>query len=101
MKKVMISQPMRGISEEDIKNTRARVTALLVEQGYEVIDSRIKFSLHWESDVKNPPLYYLALSILYMSLCDIVYFCKGWEKARGCRVEHEIANAYGLQIIYE
>ena len=46
MKKVMISQPMRGISEEDIKNTRARVTALLVEQGYEVIDSRIKFSLH-------------------------------------------------------
>lgn len=101
MKKVMISQPMRGISEEDIKNTRSRVTALLVEQGYEVIDSRIKFSLHWESDVKNPPIYYLGLSILYMSLCDIVYFCKGWEKARGCRVEHEIANAYGLQIIYE
>lgn len=100
MKKVMISQPMRGISEEDIKNTRSRVTALLVEQGYEVIDSRIKFSLHWESDVKTP-IYYLGLSILYMSLCDIVYFCKGWEKARGCRVEHEIANAYGLQIIYE
>lgn len=101
MKKVMISQPMRGISEEDIKNTRARVTALLVEQGYEVIDSVIKFRLHWESDVKNPPIYYLGLSILYMSLCDIVYLCKGWEKARGCRVEHEIANAYGLQIIYE
>lgn len=101
MKKVMISQPMRGISEEDIKNTRARVRALLVEQGYEVIDSHIKFRLHYESDVKNPPIYYLALSILYMSLCDIVYFCKGWEKARGCRVEHEIANAYGLQIIYE
>ena len=101
MKKVMISQPMRGISEEDIKNTRSRIKALLVEQGYEVIDSRIKFRLHYESDVKNPPIYYLGLSILYMSLCDIVYFCKGWEKARGCRVEHEIANAYGLQIIYE
>lgn len=101
MKKVMISQPMRGISEEDIENTRSRIKALLVKQGYEVIDSFIEFSLHRESDINNPPIYYLALSILYMSLCDIVYFCKGWEKARGCRVEHEIANAYGLQIIYE
>lgn len=101
MKKIMISQPMGGISEKDIKNTRERIKAMLVEQGYEVIDSFIKFSLHRECDINNPPIYYLALSILYMSLCDIVYFCKGWEKARGCRVEHEIANAYGLQIIYE
>lgn len=101
MKKVMISQPMRGISEENIRDTRARIKALLVEQGYEVIDSYIKFNLHYESDIKNPPIYYLSLSILYMSLCDTVYFCKGWEKARGCRVEHEIANAYGLEIIYE
>lgn len=32
MKKVMISQPMRGISEEDIRDTRARIKALLVKQ---------------------------------------------------------------------
>ena len=28
-------------------------------------------------------------------------FCKGWENARGCRIEHEAAKAYGLEIIYE
>lgn len=29
------------------------------------------------------------------------YFCKGWENTRGCRIEHEAAKAYGLEIIYE
>ena len=24
-----------------------------------------------------------------------------WEEARGCRIEHETAEAYGLDIIYE
>lgn len=26
---------------------------------------------------------------------------KGWENARGCRIEHEVAKAYDLEIIYE
>lgn len=29
------------------------------------------------------------------------YFCRGWEQARGCRIEHEAAKSYGLEIIYE
>ena len=36
-----------------------------------------------------------------MSLCHKVYFAKGWENARGCKIEHEVALAYGLEIIYE
>lgn len=36
-----------------------------------------------------------------MSYCHAVYFCKDWEKARGCRLEHEVALAYGLMVIYE
>ena len=29
------------------------------------------------------------------------FFCKGWESARGCKIEHEAAVAYGLDIIEE
>lgn len=29
------------------------------------------------------------------------YFCKGWESARGCKLEHAVAEAYGVKIIYE
>jgi hypothetical protein len=36
-----------------------------------------------------------------MSKCDAVYFCNGWENARGCKIEHDIAIAYGLLTIYE
>ena len=47
------------------------------------------------------PVRFLAKSLEKMSLCDAVYFCKGWEQARGCRIEHEVAVAYGLNVIYE
>lgn len=36
-----------------------------------------------------------------MSLCHAAYFCKGWENARGCRIEHDAAVAYGLEVLYE
>lgn len=42
-----------------------------------------------------------TISIENMSLCHAAYFCKGWESARGCRIEHEVAKAYGLKILYE
>ena len=40
-------------------------------------------------------------SIAIMAKCNAVYFCRGWETARGCKIEHEIAKNYGLSIIYE
>ena len=51
--------------------------------------------------VVNKPLHFLSASIEVMSKCHAVYFCKGWENARGCKIEHEVAKAYGLEIIYE
>ena len=51
--------------------------------------------------VVQVPLCFLAKSLENMSLCHAAYFCKGWENARGCRIEHAAAHAYGLDIIYE
>jgi len=51
--------------------------------------------------VEQIPLCFLAKSLENMSLCHAAYFCKGWETARGCRIEHEAARAYGLEILYE
>ena len=39
-------------------------------------------------------LFYLG-----MDPCDAVYFCKGWENAKGCQVEHYICELYGIQRI--
>lgn len=54
-----------------------------------------------ERGVVQIPLCFLAKSLENMSLCHAAYFCKGWENARGCTIEHEAAVAYGLDIIYE
>ena len=54
-----------------------------------------------ECDFAQISIYYLAKSLENMSLCDAVYFCKGWDDARGCSIEHSVAFAYGLDILYE
>jgi len=42
----------------------------------------------------------LSQSIRYIGKVDALYFMKGWEKARGCKIEHEVAVEYGKQVFY-
>lgn len=104
--KAMLSQPMAGKTEEEITETRERAIEHLEGLGYEVINTR--FTDEWysqeamkERGVENIPLCFLAKSLENMSLCDTVYFCKGWQDARGCRIEHLAAREYGMNILYE
>lgn len=104
-KKAMISQPMNGLTDEEIEKTRNKAIKHLERLGYKVVNTL--FTDEWYSDsamkdrgVENNPLCYLAKSLENMSLCDVVYFCDGWEDARGCRIEHDAAEEYGLDIIY-
>lgn len=106
MMKAMLSQPMAGKTEEEIIVTRERAIAALKKRGYGIINTL--FTDEWyskesmkERGVENIPLCFLAKSLESMSLCHAAYFCKGWEEARGCRLEHEAAKAYGLTVIYE
>lgn len=41
----------------------------------------------------------LAKSLLIMSACDIVYFGKKWNFARGCKVEYQVCEKYGTPIV--
>ena len=104
--KAMLSQPMNGKTNEEIVATRERAIKELGAAGYEVVNTL--FTDEWYSPenmknrgVENIPLCFLAKSLENMSLCNAAYFCKGWDKARGCKIEHDAAVAYGLDIIYE
>lgn len=101
MKKVMISMPMAGKSENQIKEELNSITEMLNKQGYDVIDSFVDedpISIS-KKGVVNVPLYFLAKSLECLSHCDALYCGKGWENARGCRIERETAKEYGLKII--
>ena len=106
MKKAMLSQPMAGKTEDEIVATRDRAIKALEDRGYEVVNTL--FTDEWyskenmeERGVVQIPLCFLAKSLENMSLCHAAYFCKGWEKTRGCKSEHDAAVAYGLEVIYE
>jgi hypothetical protein len=104
--KAMISQPMGGKSNEEIVEARGRAISALSDMGYDVVNTL--FTDEWyssesmkERGVENIPLCFLAKSLENMSLCHAAYFVKGWEHARGCRIEHEAAKAYNMTILYE
>lgn len=103
--KAMISQPMAGKTEQEIVETRNKAIEALETMGYEVVNTL--FTDEWYSEknmrergVEQIPLCFLAKSLENMSLCHAAFFAEGWEKARGCRIEHEAAEAYGLTILY-
>ena len=104
--KAMLSQPMRGKTDDEIAETREHAISSLEGMGYEVVNTLFtdEYYSDWKAEergVVQKPLMYLAKSLENMSLCHAAYFCKGWENARGCRIEHDAAKAYGLTIIYE
>lgn len=106
MKRAMLSQPMAGKTDAEIIATREKAISALRDRGYEVVNTL--FTDEWYSSdqmkkrgVVQIPLCFLAKSLENMSLCHAAYFCRGWEQARGCRIEHDAAVAYGLEIIYE
>jgi hypothetical protein len=106
IKKAMLSQPMADKTYEEIKETREKAIKALEENGYEIVNTL--FTDEWYNNenmiargVVQIPLCFLAKSLESMANCHVVYFCKGWENTRGCKLEHEAAKVYGLDIIYE
>lgn len=90
--KIMISQPMRGKTNEQIRQERAELVEKLEMQGHEVMDAIFTEEMPIECDMA---MYLLAKSIEAMSKVDAVIFMRGWQEARGCRIEHIIAYEYG------
>ena len=89
--KIMISQPMRGKTNEQIRQERAELVKELEEQGHEVVDTVFE-----EAPVdEDIAIYMLSQSIRYIGKVDAVVFMPGWEEARGCRIEYEVADNYG------
>lgn len=91
----MISQPMGGKTNEEIEAERKELVEILEEQGYDVLDTVLT-----EEDVsKDDPICYLAKSLEFLAEADILVCMKGWEEARGCRIEHLVAEEYGKEIM--
>ena len=92
--KLMISQPMHGKSNEQIKMERESLVKELEAQGHEVIDTVFDF------DIDKSGVWYLAKSIEAMEDVDGVVFMPGWNQTRGCIIENQVALAYNKFVKY-
>lgn len=69
------------------------------QENVEIIDS---FISDYPSEInKQIPVWYLGKSIQLLSQADIAYFGGDWANARGYKIEHSIAEAYGIEIVEE
>lgn len=99
MTKVFISQPMQGKTDEEIQQIRAMDMEFIktVYHDAEIIDSFMPESVPQNS---KTGVYKLGQSIQLLASADVLFLSKGWEKARGCRIEHSVAVAYGIKCHY-
>lgn len=98
MKKLFISQPMKGKTKEEILRNRE----IAIRKARDILGEDIKIlETYFSGFMKNPkPLNYIAKSIEYLAEADVVYFADGWDVSRGCKIEHQCAVEYGVKRIY-
>ena len=100
MKKLFISQPMKGKTEEQILQDRK----FAIEKAKEILDEPVEVIDSLFQEMGAPAgadcaLWMLGESIKLLSTADVACFAPGWESGTGCRIEYECAVGYGIGII--
>lgn len=85
---------MRGKTKEEIMQERKNIEdKLRGRQPAIFIDS------YFSEGASKNPLDSLGKSISLMGDADIVIMARGWQEARRCRLEYEVARAYDKLIL--
>lgn len=95
--KIFISQPMAGKTKEEILEEQ-RKAYLFMSENYD--EDIFIINSYFDGFKVMNPCYCLGTAIKKLAQCDVVVFCRGWENARGCRIEHACAEAYGYKMIF-
>ena len=96
-KKIFISQPMGGLSDEQVlKERAAAISKAKTILGEDVIPLETFFD---DFGPAAKPLDYLARSLEFLAKADVAVFATGWQNARGCRIERQCAEDYGIPVM--
>lgn len=106
MIRVFISVPMSGRDDEEVKRDISYIQEKIIDEHWfgdediEFVDNLLTpteielFDLLEKPVIEN--LLYLGTAITKMASCNAVVFAPGWDKARGCKIEFEVAREYDL-----
>lgn len=104
-KVVFISLPMSGYDDEHVRaNIEAAKTAYLAITKLDI--TQVAFVDNLDAERLGKPdnmnyecVWYLAHAIQKLATCDEAFFWFGWEKARGCQIEHDVCIQYGIPLM--
>ncbi len=101
--KLFVSQPMSGLTMEQIKEDRNQAVEYFKNLGVTGMEIEVIDNLQED----HPDYYiaadYLANDIRMLGRADGIVFVQGWETHRGCLVEFEVARNFvqGIDIYFE
>lgn len=103
MKKLFISQPMKGKTDDEIVKERLALIAeakeLAGEHLLEDIDSFFTDAPKNKDNIVTEPVWWLGKSLMKLSEADVAIFGDNWQNFNGCVIEHEVCERYGIKIL--
>lgn len=98
-KSLFISQPMSGLTEEEIlKNRQDAIKFIQDKFPYYNIVAIDSFKPAPDQGEQNfnqkTAVAMLGEALTKLALADIVYFIPGWKKSKGCQIENEVARRW-------
>lgn len=100
MKKLFVSVPMKGRTEENIKNSiekMHKMAELIFGEELEVIDSYVEGRV---PENVNQSVWYLGESIKKLAEADYFIGIQYNDFWNGCRVEADAARSYGIRATF-
>ena len=95
-KKIYISLPITGRDFDEVESEILYVSGVLEMKGYRVV-TPIDFDVN--PDLDKPYHELLGNDIKVLMECDMICLCPGWEKSKGCQLEHFAAKLWDKEII--
>lgn len=103
--KVFISLPMRGRTDEEVRQRQTEILEKFQKTygipSVEFIDSFVKAVPVTLNNPNSIGAWCLGDSIKLMAFADVVIFAKDYLEARGCIIEHTVCLEYGIPIMFE
>lgn len=95
-KKVYVSLPISGHDIKNVKERAERAAQYLRDKGYEPVtpfdvsqDENASYSERMGKDINA------------LLDCDAVFFLRGWEQSKGCRLERHAAMIYDKEMMHD
>lgn len=96
IKRVFISQPMSGLTNDEILEARRKaadyISIVYPDNEIVVIDSYQPQADNTYNAISAVNLLGQALS--KMACAEVIYFAPGWKESKGCQIENEVARRW-------